>query len=247
MEIAAGVYSIGGRSGGYVRGFLLDVPGELTLIDTLYEPDARLVLAQLDRLGRSVRDLKHIVLSHAHRAHLGGLAALKRLSAARVYAHELEEEIVAGHRKARRVSLRPQRPLSLYLPVWFPWQLGLALGVGNNPNPCPVDETVGSEQQVGPLQIVNAPGHTPGHLAFYYPERRVLFVGDAIVTWPEFAPGWRRFTLDPVAQNRTLRRFTTFEPDVVAVGHGDPITRGATEHVHYLAEKEASDPTETDP
>ena len=54
---------------------------ELTLVDTLFEGDGRVVLEALSALGRQPDDLKHIVLTHAHRSHLGGFAALKRRAA----------------------------------------------------------------------------------------------------------------------------------------------------------------------
>src|ERR671929_2186354 len=134
MEIADGVYSIRqtGRNtypSGYSHAYLLeDEETGLTLIDTLADTDARLVLEQLRKLGRSVTDLKHIVLTHGHRSHLGGLATLKRLSDATVYSHEWEADIIAGERKPQPVSLRPIPPLHTYTQ-----RVGLALGVGQPP------------------------------------------------------------------------------------------------------------------
>jgi glyoxylase-like metal-dependent hydrolase (beta-lactamase superfamily II) len=71
-----------------VRAFLLDDGKDLTLIDTLFETDARIVLHQIGHTNKMVADLKHILLTHAHRSHLGGLAKLKRLGGATVYAHD---------------------------------------------------------------------------------------------------------------------------------------------------------------
>ncbi|MCD6029906.1 MAG: putative Zn-dependent hydrolase, glyoxylase, partial [Thermomicrobiales bacterium] len=82
MEIAKGIYSLGQRRGGHVHAFLIDDGHDLTLIDTLADDDARRVLAALRRLGRSPADVKNIVLTHGHRSHLGGLAALKRMTGA---------------------------------------------------------------------------------------------------------------------------------------------------------------------
>ena len=90
----------------YVHAFLLDDGDGLTLIDTLYEDDPRLIVEQIERIGKAVTDLKRIVLSHAHRSHLGGLAELKRRSGAKLYSHEFEADIVAGDRKAQPVTWR---------------------------------------------------------------------------------------------------------------------------------------------
>jgi glyoxylase-like metal-dependent hydrolase (beta-lactamase superfamily II) len=240
MEIAPGIHSIGQRAGGRVHAFLVDAGGELTLIDTLYDTDARPLLEYLQRIRRSVTDIKRIVLTHAHRSHLGGLRALKRISAAPVYAHAWEADIVEGKRKAQPVTLRPTRPFRLYREVYYPFQIGLALGFGKHP-PCPVDEALGADDALGPLQVVHAPGHTPGHVAFFWPERGALFAGDAIATWPELAPGWPAFTLNRVDHAATLRRFAALGPRIVAVGHGEPITRGATEQLDAVVARAEED------
>src|SRR5262249_21770072 len=96
MELAPGVHSIGQEKGGQVRCFLLDDGGALTLIDTLWDVDAHRILDEIKRIGRTLTDLKHVVLTHGHRSHLGGLATLKRMSRALVYCHAWEADIVQG-------------------------------------------------------------------------------------------------------------------------------------------------------
>jgi glyoxylase-like metal-dependent hydrolase (beta-lactamase superfamily II) len=231
VELAPGVHIIGGKSGGHVRAFLLEHGGELTLIDTLYETDGRLVLAEIRRLGRSPADLKRIALTHAHRSHLGGLAVLKRESGARILSHEWEADIIAGERKAQPVTILPRLPLR----AWFPFQVGLALGRGKHP-PCPVDEPLGEGDELAGLQVLHVPGHTPGHLAFWAPEHRLLLTGDAIATWPRFEAGWPAFNLNPEQQRASIRRMAALEPMTVAVGHGDPIQREAADRVHSLVD-----------
>jgi glyoxylase-like metal-dependent hydrolase (beta-lactamase superfamily II) len=231
-EIAPGVHSLGHGKGGHVHAFLIDDGGgALALVDTLFENDGRLVLEEIDRLGRRVTDLKRIALTHGHRSHLGGLAALKRASGAKVYAHEWEADIVAGERKAQPVSLVPQRPLRAY----FPLQVGLALGLGKHP-PCPVDHGVSDGDRIGPLEVFHAPGHSPGHLVFSWPERRALFAGDAIATWPELSAGWPAFNLNPTQHRESLRRMAEFDSEVLAVGHGEPIRTEGKRHVRDLVD-----------
>jgi glyoxylase-like metal-dependent hydrolase (beta-lactamase superfamily II) len=227
-ELAPGVHVLGGKKGGRVRSFLLETNGELTLVDTLFEDDGAAVLAAIRAIGRSPSDLKRIVLTHAHRSHLGGLAALKRATGATVLAHEWEADIVSGDRPAQSVGLKPTAPLRTY-----PFQVGIFL---NRPRhrPCPIDESVEDGAPVGPLRVLHVPGHSPGHLAFHWEERRLLLSGDAIATWPRFEAGWPAFTLNRDQHAESIRRLAELDAAIVGVGHGDPITDGAADRVRSL-------------
>jgi glyoxylase-like metal-dependent hydrolase (beta-lactamase superfamily II) len=230
MRVAEGVYSIGQKKGGRVHAYLFDHGDELTLVDTLFDTDARLVLDCIRRIGRSPRDLKRIALTHGHRSHLGGLARLRELSGALVYAHEWEADIIAGERAAQPVSLQPGGPLSTY-----PFRIGLALGRPRH-RPCPVDRSVTEGDEIGPLQVLHIPGHTPGHLAFHYGPRGVLAVGDAVATWPRTDAGWPGFNLNEGQYRVSLRRLAQVEGAIIAVGHGEPLIEGAADRVYELAE-----------
>jgi glyoxylase-like metal-dependent hydrolase (beta-lactamase superfamily II) len=228
IELASGVHRLGHRAGGRVSSFLIDDGGELSLVDTLFESDARLVLEAIRALGRNVTDLKRIALTHAHRSHLGGLAALKRASGAMVYCHAWEADIISGDRRAQPVTILPKQSLKL-----LKFQLGLFL---NRPRhaPCPVDETLEDGDAFGPLRVLHAPGHSPGHLAFHWPERGFLIAGDAIATWPSFSAGWTAFNLNRTQHADSVRRIAALDARIVGVGHGEPITEDASDRVHSL-------------
>ena len=139
-------------------------------------------------------------MTHCHRSHLGGLALLKEQSGAPVYAHQWEADLIAGERKQQPVSWRPYAPVQ----VW-PLQIALNLGVAKHP-PATVDHFVHEGDQIGPLRVVACPGHSPGHLSFWWEARRLLIAGDAICTWPSLMLGWRGFTLNPTQHRASVRR-----------------------------------------
>lgn len=229
MQIAPGLYSIGQKKGGNVHAYLIDDGGSLTLIDTLFDADAPVVLAEITRAGKQVSDLKHIIITHAHRSHVGGLATLKKLSNATVYSHEWEEEIIAGQRKATPVGLWPRPPLQVYY-----LQVGLALGLSPHV-PCQVDHALKDGDHLGPLEIVSAPGHTPGCLAFYWRDRRALIVGDVVASWPQIAPGWPGLTLDNDQNLKSVGKLSDAgDAEILCVGHGGPITQGGSSILRQL-------------
>jgi glyoxylase-like metal-dependent hydrolase (beta-lactamase superfamily II) len=231
-QLAPGLWAIAQKKGGRVHAFLCEEEGgELTLVDTLFDTDGARVLEQIARIGHEPADLRRIVITHGHRSHLGGLRALKEATGATVLAHPWEADIVAGERKAQPVSFLPKRPFRTY----FPFQFASSLGLGAHPA-CPVDEHVAGGDRVGPLEVIDSPGHSPGHLAFLWADRRTLIAGDAVATWPSFLPGWPSFTLNEQRHRESLRRLAETEPQVLAVGHGPPITEDGRERLRDLVD-----------
>ena len=187
MEAAPGIYSMGQSQGGNVHAFLLDDGNGLTLIDTLFDADAGRILAQVQAIGKTVQDIKHII---------------------------------SGDRSPQPVSILPYPPYRTY-----PLQIGLNLNLARHA-PVNVDHFVHEGDRIGPVQVLFAPGHSPGHLAFYWPERRALVTGDAVCTWPTFMLGWKGFLLNPKQHQVSLRRLAELDAEVLCVGHGEPLTSG---------------------
>lgn len=230
MEIAPQLFSMTQEKGGNVHAFLLDDNGEVTLVDTLFNDDASVVLAELALAGRKVTDIKHIILTHGHRSHVGGMAALKKASGAAVYSHSWEAGILEGKRKAERVSFWPRKPLEVYK-----LQVGLALGLGPH-EPCGVDVSLKDGDRVGPLEVVATPGHTPGCLSFYWADRRALLVGDVVVSWPRIEAGWQGLTLDNKENLRSVKKLSENQKvDFLCVGHGPPVVQNAASVLRQLA------------
>jgi glyoxylase-like metal-dependent hydrolase (beta-lactamase superfamily II) len=235
VELAEGVHAIGPSvrgqlKGGYSRAYLFEDGDDLTLVDTLWDEDAHMILKYLWRIGRTPQDLKHIVMTHAHRSHLGGLATLKALSGATVYSHAEEAPIIRGAQPAGKIAPRPLRPIELI-------QFRVASQLGLQPHVrCEVDDSGLDEgRTVGPLKVMYLPGHTRGNLALSWGEHdSVLVVADMVLTWPSFSAGWPGFNWDDELFRESLERLVDCKPEIVCTGHGDPIWRNAAKRIDSL-------------
>ena len=240
MQITAGLHSLGNEKGGYVRAYLLEEADGLTLVDTLDETDGSQVFAAIAAIGRQPADLKRIILSHGHPSHIGGLAVLKKASHAVVYSHDWEADIVAGRpamTKPPSGLFPPQKPIRLYK-----FQVGAALGLGKKPS-CEVDRHLKDGDHVGGLQVLHAPGHTPGSLAFWWSGKRALLAGDIVTTWPEVALGWPQITLDNAQNRESVGRIADLvHAEIVGTGHGDPIRSGGADVMRDLVRGKAVRP-----
>jgi glyoxylase-like metal-dependent hydrolase (beta-lactamase superfamily II) len=232
MQITNGVRSIGQRKGGRVHCYLIDSGEGLTLIDTGYEEDAEFILKELEIIQRPATDIKRILLTHSHKSHISGLATIAKMSGAPVYAHEWEIGIIQGERKAEKVGYDRPKPFNLEV---YALQVGLNLGVGKH-TPWHVDGRLKDGDTAGPLQVMSVPGHTPGSLAFWWPEQRVLITGDTVASWPQVDRGWRSFDLDEAAAKRSAGKMAELSSaEVLCVGHGNPITEGASDVLKLIA------------
>jgi glyoxylase-like metal-dependent hydrolase (beta-lactamase superfamily II) len=72
------------------------------------------------------------------------------------------------------------------------------------------------------LEVLHTPGHTPGHLAFYFPEERLLFSADIDLT--PFGPfyGHDFASIDDFI--RSIRKLQKIDAKTVVTGHSGPFT-----------------------
>jgi glyoxylase-like metal-dependent hydrolase (beta-lactamase superfamily II) len=147
----------------------------LTLIDAGLPGSHKKILKYIVDRDYSPRDIVRIVITHADIDHVGGLAALKRTSSAKVCASALEAEAIS-----KGVPSRPSSPASLSRRL-----LMAIIGRFLKPAPVQVDEILADGQMIpalGGLLVLSTPGHTPGHISLFSPSTGVLFVGDSIVS-----------------------------------------------------------------
>ena len=93
-------------------------------------------------------------------------------------------------------------------------------------------------EKVGPLTIVAAAGKSPGEVALHWPERRLLFVGDAVVGNPPQKCGLLREKVmdDPARLRGSVRRLLDLDFDALLFGDGTPILESAKPRLEELVQ-----------
>ncbi len=91
-------------------------------------------------------------------------------------------------------------------------------------------------QEVFGLEVVDTPGHTPGHIAIFDTESRVLIAGDALTNTIDGLKGpMADFTPDMPTAEESVRKLAALEPRVILFGHGPPVERDAAAQLRRLA------------
>ncbi|MDH3614977.1 MAG: subclass B3 metallo-beta-lactamase [Gammaproteobacteria bacterium] len=133
---------------GGLTSILIETDDGLILIDGGLPQSAALIDANIRNLGFDTRAVKAILVSHAHYDHVGGLAALQRLTGANVYAsHAALRPLTTG----RLVEDDPQYVADSDEGSFPPLRQVVAVDDGEV-------VTVGSID----VRAVHTPGHTPG-------------------------------------------------------------------------------------
>ncbi|MGD2097081.1 MAG: MBL fold metallo-hydrolase [Desulfobacterales bacterium] len=70
------------------------------------------------------------------------------------------------------------------------------------------------------LEVIHTPGHTPGHLAFYVPEAKLLFTADVDLT--SFGPFYGHDFADINDFLQSIERLRKQDARIVATGHAGP-------------------------
>jgi glyoxylase-like metal-dependent hydrolase (beta-lactamase superfamily II) len=101
-----------------------------------------------------------------------------------------------------------------------------------------LDDELQLGKKVGPLVVVGVPGKSAGEVAFHWPERKILIVGDAVIGNPPGRCGLLpdRVIDDPRRLRESVRSLLALEFDALLVGDGEPILENAKERLRELAQ-----------
>jgi glyoxylase-like metal-dependent hydrolase (beta-lactamase superfamily II) len=195
VEVSRGVFKLSDSLYAINSKFLLHVyffktysfilvrkkPFGLIIFDTGGPGSGELILNAVEMLGFSKKDIKAVAISHWHKDHTGGLAHLVK-------------------------KIQPDEPIKIYMsegdfplfssrmirPIWFHPVLHVPIPhqSGQSPNKNMVRfirlDSSGKESLLAEwgVEALSAPGHTPGHTAYFHRETGSMFAGCGISLMP---------------------------------------------------------------
>lgn len=233
MELAPHLHRIGSD---LVNSYLVEDEGAFTIVDAGLPGHWAELEAELAQMGRSLDDIRGVVLTHGDTDHIGFAERLRRERGVPVYVHEQDAARARGEVKKPNTGWRPIKIGSLLRFLWYSGRRG-GLRIP------PVTEVVtftgdATLDLPGSPRIIHTPGHTPGSVAVHVPAVDALFVGDALTTGNvltgERGPQPAPFTLEPEVALASLVKLEGVQATWVLPGHGTPWRGGVADAIRQV-------------
>jgi glyoxylase-like metal-dependent hydrolase (beta-lactamase superfamily II) len=233
MQLSKSLHRLGSS---LVNSYLVEEGGLVTIIDAGLPGYWRDLPAELAAMGRSLDDVRAVMLTHGDTDHIGYAERLRRERGVPVYVHELD---------AARARGEVRKPMSGWGPVKIGPLVGFLAytarrgGLRITPLTEVVKFTDGATLDVpGAPRVIHLPGHTPGSVALHVPAVDAVFMGDAFTTRSvltgEVGPRPAPFTLDPAQARASLAKLDTIDATWVLPGHGEAWNGGLAEALRQI-------------
>jgi glyoxylase-like metal-dependent hydrolase (beta-lactamase superfamily II) len=240
MRIAPGIHRVGNNS--IINAYLVEEANEVTVVDAGVSGLYRDLPRELASMGRTIEDVRALVLTHGHSDHIGFAERLRNDRHIPVSIHEGDAALARGEVPNPSKGFGPIRFAPLMGFLWFS-----SLRGGLRTHHLSEVSTFGDGARLdlpGSPVVVLTPGHTPGSAVLHFRSRNALLIGDAFATYAVTTgirgPGIAPFTADAVRALESLARIEDISADLVLPGHGDPWTGGVREAVRLVREASAS-------
>jgi glyoxylase-like metal-dependent hydrolase (beta-lactamase superfamily II) len=218
-----------------VAVYLVETDEGVTVIDAGLTGHWRELTAELTSMGRSLDDVRGVILTHGDTDHLGFAERLRRDHSVPVYVHGADAGRARGEVKPKATWGR----INLGATARFIWYASRKGGMRTTHLTEVVEVNDGQVLDLpGAPRIIGLPGHSPGSIAIHVPVADAIFVGDGLTTrhvltgqrGPQPAP----FTDDPEQALASLSRLEGLHATWVLPGHGTPWNGGVEEAVRQI-------------
>ncbi len=215
--------------------FLFRMKEGLLMVDAGLNTDhSFMVISEgVERLGYKLSDIKSLILTHYHLDHCGISLRLKKLLSIPVYLHEKDRKIFQFFKE--NIERYPEKTWEFFRSYGVQEDVlsfitnelqkykKLLLGPTDTLN---INDGDLFEIESGFLRIIHTPGHSPGHISIFYPEKRILFGGDLILKDELPHAGIYPHTVqyNPIKDYlESLEKIKKLKPEIIIPSHGEPI------------------------
>ncbi|MBN1375423.1 MAG: MBL fold metallo-hydrolase [Dehalococcoidia bacterium] len=232
MEVIRHVYKLSGwwDQADLGANVYLVVDGDgLTLVDAGYPGKGREILRRIYRLGFSPSRIRHIIITHHHPDHVGGLAVLREITGAAVIAHAGDVPYIEGT-LPQPGPCRPDWLRSASTPLVPLLRTG----------PVKVDIIVKDGDELpaaGGIRVLHTPGHTPGSICVLFKRRGLMMTGDLLAQRFGIKLPSLSFTMDVRQEFESIARLAGEDFETACFGHGSPLIKGAGRRVNGFARR----------
>ncbi|MEW6619636.1 MAG: MBL fold metallo-hydrolase [bacterium] len=196
----------------------------VALIDTGMMGDYKKIASQMKQQGFQIEDINYIILTHCHSDHTANVKKIQDISHATLIAHEAEKPYIEQTAKLQYSSFGKRVGWGILNTLFA------IKGIR-------VDKTVddGDILEIfGGLQVIHTPGHTPGSMALYQPDRKVLFSGDSLINEGKLAVCQGFYNIDDHELSESVKKLRDIEIDIICVGHGQAILEKGAKLIREL-------------
>ena len=211
----------------------------MALIDSGAASSPSGVLAPaLAELGMDLSDVDMVLNTHGHLDHAGGNAGMKK-SAPRVQIriHQADAPLATDLAAEIEFHAAPLRQLGFPRSVIEARAEYVAAAAGEEKAAVDGFLAEGTVVDLGMgirLQVVHLPGHTPGHVAFFWSQEGIVLAADAVQGQGSRAGGYPYY-FDAIRYRESVARLSSLDCQTLCLSHGyvgggpisDPTRRGS--------------------
>ncbi len=219
---------------GTINVFFIDESPK-TIIDTGIKTEESLLALNrgLREIGYELRSLERILITHGHIDHYGQAKRIFYISGAPIHIHSKEygriRSFIHSFGFLRSILLRNGIPESMIRDIIHQFQSAQIMGDS-------LDEAFFLKDgdridfKSMNLEVIECPGHSPGMLCFFWPEKKILFSGDHILkeitpnptlNVSEYTPPFHYPSLKEYLTS--LKKIERLDISLILPGHGEEI------------------------
>ncbi|NON61674.1 MBL fold metallo-hydrolase [Acidianus sp. RZ1] len=197
---------------------LTDGPsGGLMIVDTSLPGYLDYIESYLKAWGYSLEDISDIVITHSHEDHAGNAEEIRKISKAKVYAHQDE---VFGKQNYRISYEQVRKEIDVDKRDFEDTMRRISSLEYEIPK---IDVKLKGGERIGKFEVLHVPGHTRGHIALF--DGEILIVGDAVRNVDKISPPLDFFCWDYEKAVESYKRLISLPYRLLIPFHGEIFSR----------------------